>query len=76
MIGGKDRRVLGTKCFHSKAAQSTTAKQRRALDVLNNVLADHGQRAPDATHYPASVLAVIRNAHDELRRDRAHADVD
>ena len=43
-----------------KAAKTTTPKQRRALDALHNVLVDHGQSAPDATHYPtgAQVVAV------------------
>ena len=42
----------------AKPAKSTTPKQHRALDALNNVLADHGQRAPDATHYPAGIQVV------------------
>ena len=41
-----------------KPAKITTPKQRRALDVLNNVLVDHGKHAPDAVHYPAGTQTV------------------
>ncbi len=41
-----------------KPAKTTTAKQRRALEALNNVVVDHGQPAPDATHYPAKAQVV------------------
>ena len=42
----------------AKSAKKTNAKQRRALDVLNNVLADHGKPAPDPKHYPAGATVV------------------
>ena len=48
-----------------KPAKSTTPKQRRALDVLSNVTADHGQPAPDAVHYPAGAQTV----HVDLWRE-------
>ena len=35
-----------------------TPKQRRALDALNNLIADGGQAAPDETHYPAGARVV------------------
>ena len=41
-----------------KPAKTTNPRQRRALDVLSNVLADHGKRAPDAKHYPAGAQTV------------------
>ena len=33
-------------------------KMRRALDALNDLVADHGQAAPDTAHYPASAIVV------------------
>ena len=41
-----------------KPAKSTTPKQRRALDVLNNVAADHGKPGPGGQHYPAGAVVV------------------
>ncbi len=45
----------------AKPAKSTTPKQRRALDVLNNVTADHGKPAPDSQHYPGGAVVVDVN---------------
>lgn len=44
----------------TSAPPSLTARQKRAMDVLHNVLADQGKPAPDATHYPpgATVASV------------------
>ena len=36
-----------------KPAKTTTPTQRRAMEVLHNVLIDQGKPAPDANHYPA-----------------------
>jgi hypothetical protein len=41
-----------------KPARRMTDRQRRALDVLNNILADHGKPAPEAKHYPAGAAVV------------------
>ncbi len=45
----------------AKPAKTTTPKQQRALDVLNNVTADHGKPAPDTQHYPAGAVVVDVN---------------
>ena len=50
----------------AKPAKTTTPKQRRALDALHNVLADHGQRAPDATHYPATQVVPVDLWREQL----------
>ncbi len=41
-----------------RPAKSMTAKQRRAIEVLNNLVADHGKPAPEAEHYPAGATVV------------------
>jgi len=41
-----------------KPAKSTTPKQRRAIEVLHNVMADHGTSAPDAKHYPTGATVI------------------
>ena len=38
---------------------TTTPKQRRALDVLNNILSDHGKPAPGTKHYPAGAVVDV-----------------
>ena len=42
----------------AKPAKTTTPKQRRALDALNNILADHGKPGPGGQHYPAGAVVV------------------
>ncbi len=39
-------------------AKTTSPKQRRALNALNNVLVDHGKPAPGAKHYPTGTTVV------------------
>ncbi|MCH7476305.1 MAG: hypothetical protein IIA27_16800, partial [Gemmatimonadetes bacterium] len=41
-----------------KPAKTTTPTQRRAIEVLHNVLVDQGRRAPDTKHYPARVTVI------------------
>ena len=42
----------------AEAKTRTTPRQRRALAVLYDVLADHGNAAPEADHYPAGAVVV------------------
>lgn len=37
---------------------SLSARQRNALDVLNNIVVDHGKPAPDEKHYPPGARVV------------------
>ena len=49
----------GIEATDAKPAKTPTPKHRPALDALNTVLADHGQRAPDTTHYPATQVVPV-----------------
>ncbi len=41
-----------------KPAKRTTPKQRHSLEVLNSLIADHGERPPETEHYPGGVNVV------------------
>ncbi len=41
-----------------KPAKSMTGKQRRAIETLNNLAADHGKPVPETKHYPAGATVV------------------
>ena len=50
-----------------KPAKTTTPTQRRAIEVLHNVLIEQGKPAPDAKHYPAGArVADVATWRDSL----------
>ena len=58
--GDEMRSCVVVEADHVPSAKRTSLspKQRRAMDALNNLIADHGMPAPDAQHYPAGARVV------------------
>ena len=52
----------------SETGPTLTDRQRRALNQLANILADHGELAPNTTHYPAGTKVVSVDLFQETLR--------